>query len=239
MCIRDRLYWAGWVTALALAMWLVFHFLLTGRTARLVAAAEQLAAGDLSARSDLKGTDELGRLSRAFDAMARKVATDITDRKRAAEALRVSEASYRAIFEASEDSIFVHDAGSGAMVDVNAKACSTFGYTREEFRAIDIGALGSGVHPYTQQEAMRLIRRAYEGEDLRIEWHGRTKDGTLRWHEVFIKCVMIGGQDRILALARDITARKTAEAALRASEEQYHEMFNASIDGLALWNLSL
>jgi PAS domain S-box-containing protein len=234
--VQQSLYWAGWVTALALAMWLVFHFLLTRRTARLVGAAEQLAAGDLSARSDLKGTDELGRLSRAFDAMARKVATDITDRKRSAEALRVSEASYRAIFEASEDSIFVHDAGSGAMVDVNAKACSTFGYTREEFRAIDIGALGSGVHPYTQQEAMKLIRRAYEGEDLRIEWHGRTKDGTLRWHEVFIKCVMIGGQDRILALARDITARKTAEAALRASEEQYHSMFNASIDGLALWN---
>ena len=43
-------------------------------------------------------------------------------------------------------------------------------------------------------------------------------------------------QDRILALARDITDRKTAEAALRASEEQYRSMFNASIDGLALWN---
>ena len=43
-------------------------------------------------------------------------------------------------------------------------------------------------------------------------------------------------RDRILALARDITDRKTAEAALRASEEQYRAMFNASIDGLALWN---
>ncbi len=46
----------------------------------------------------------------------------------------------------------------------------------------------------------------------------------------------IGGQDRILALARDITDRKVAEEALRASEEQYRSMFNASIDGLALWN---
>ena len=46
----------------------------------------------------------------------------------------------------------------------------------------------------------------------------------------------IGGQDRILALARDITDRKVAEEALRASEEQYRAMFNASIDGLALWN---
>jgi PAS domain S-box-containing protein len=48
--------------------------------------------------------------------------------------------------------------------------------------------------------------------------------------------VRIGGQDRILALARDVTDRKLAEEALAASEEQYRSMFNASIDGLALWN---
>ena len=54
--LQQSLYWAGWVTALALAMWLVFHFLLTRRTARLVHAAEQLAAGNLAARSGLKGT---------------------------------------------------------------------------------------------------------------------------------------------------------------------------------------
>ena len=62
------------------------------------------------------------------------------------------------------------------------------------------------------------------------------RTATLRWHEVFGKRVTIGGRDRILALARDITDRKLAEDALRASEEQYRAMFNASIDGLALWN---
>src|SRR6266513_5736471 len=74
--LQQSLYWAGWVTALALALWLVFHFLLTRRTARLVAAAEQLAEGNLGARSDLRGTDELGRLSRAFDAMALAISDD-------------------------------------------------------------------------------------------------------------------------------------------------------------------
>ena len=366
--LQQSLYWAGWVTALALAMWLVFHFLLTRRTARLVGAAEALAAGNLAARSGLKGTDELGRLSRAFDVMALKVAdtqtrlrrdiaerarvqqelensearlhqildnatavvsvkdtegrylfvnrqwerlfhssqaevegrtdqeclaeevarafrandllvqqrdapmefeetavlddglhtyisikfplhdangvtyavcgisTDITERKRSAEALRVSEASYRSIFDAAEDAIFVHDIETGAIVDVNLKACATFGYTREEFRAIDIGTLGTGERPYTQQDAMGLLARASAGEELRVEWHGKRKDESLRWHEVFVKRVTIGGKDRILALARDITARRMAEAALRASEEQYRAMFNASIDGLALWN---
>ena len=199
--LQQSLYWAGWVTALALAMWLVFHFLLTRRTARLVHAAEQLAAGNLAARSDLKGTDELGRLEprvRRDGAQGRRhadpVAQDIAERKRSAEALRVSEASYRAIFDAAEDAIFVHDIETGAIVDVNPKACATFGYTREEFRTLDVGTLGTGEHPYTQQDAMGLIARAFAGEQLRVEWHGKSKDGTLRWHEVFVKRVTIGGQ---------------------------------------------
>jgi PAS domain S-box-containing protein len=241
--LQQSLYWAGRVTVLALAMWLIFHFLLTRRTAQLVRAAEELAAGNLNARSDLRGSDELARLSRAFDAMALKVAAtqtrlrqDIAERMRAAEALRVSEASYRAIFDAAEDAIFVHDMDTGAIVDANLKACDTFGYSREEFLSLDVGELGTGERPYTHQDAIDLMARAAAGEELRIEWHGKSKDGSLRWHEVFVRRVTIGGQERILALARDITGRKLAEAALRASEEQYRAMFNASIDGLALWN---
>ena len=164
------------------------------------------------------------------------ISTDITERKRSDEALRVSEASYRAIFDAAEDAIFVHDIETGAIVDVNPKACTSFGYTREEFRHLDIGTLGTGERPYTQQDGMGLIARAVAGEQLRVEWHGKSKEGNLRWHEVFVKRVTIGGKDRILALARDIHGRKVAEEALCASEEQYRSMFNASIDGLALWN---
>ena len=238
--VQQSLYWAGWVTALALAMWLVFHFLLTRRTARLVHAAEQFAAGNLAARGNLGGTDELGRLSRAFDAMALEVAEtqtrlrqDIDERQRAAEALRVSEASYRAIFDAAEDAIFVHDVDTGAIVDVNPKACATFGYTREEFRTLDVGTLGTGERPYTQQDAMGLIARARAGEQICLEWHGRSKDGSLRWHDVFIRRVTIGGQERILALARDITEKKrSAEELARQRESLYQREKLAALGSL-------
>jgi PAS domain S-box-containing protein len=353
--VQQSLYWAGWVTALALVMWLVFHFLLTRRTLRLVGAAEQLAAGNLHARSGLHGTDELGRLSRVFDGMARKVAdtqtrlrddiaerarvqralensearlqqilnnatavvfvkdtegrflfvnkewerlfhmpqeemvgktdsecfdediartfrandllvlqrnapmqfeetaplddgihtyisikfplqdangtayavcgisTDITERKRSDEALRVSEASYRAIFDASEDAIFLHDIDTGAIIDVNLRACSTFGYTREEFLKIDVGTMGSGERPYTQEDAVALIGRAAAGEEIRIEWHGRRKNGELFWNDVYVKRVTIGGQDRVLALARDITDKKRAAAELARQREGLYQ----------------
>ena len=240
---EQSLYWAGWVTALALAMWLAFHFLLTRRTAKLVSAAEQLAAGNLDVRSGLHGNDELGRLGRAFDAMASEVAqtqtrlrNDIAERKRASEALRVSEESYRAIFDSAEDAILVRDVDTGAIVDVNPAACRAFGYTREEFRELDMGTLSSGIGPFDDHGAGDLLARARAGEDIRVEWHSRTRSGGLRWFEIVAKRVAIGGHDRILSLARDIDDRKVAEQALVASEEQYRSMFNASIDGLALWD---
>jgi two-component system NtrC family sensor kinase len=221
--IQQSIYWAGWVVALAMVLWLGLHFLLTRRTARLVRAAEQLTAGDLGARSGLDGPDELGRLGRAFDSMALAIANDIAERERADEALRVSEASYRAIFDAAEDAIFVHDIDTGAIVDVNPKATATFGYTREEFRQIDVGRLGTDERPYTQQDAMEVIARAAAGERVHIEWHGKSKDGSLRWHEVFVKRVTIGGQDRVLALARDITEKKRSAEELARQRETLHQ----------------
>ena len=114
--LQQSLYWAGWVTALALAMWLVFHFLLTRRTARLVRAAEQLAAGNLAARSDLRGRDELGRLSRAFDAMALDVAETQTpaapghrSARRVQRELENSEARLQQILNNATAVVFVKD----------------------------------------------------------------------------------------------------------------------------------
>jgi PAS domain S-box-containing protein len=133
------------------------------------------------------------------------------ERRRVDEARRCSEESYRSIFEATEDALFVHDAETGAILDVNPKACAVYGYTPEEMRSIDIGLLSSGVEPYTLANALKLIDRAKREGPVRVDWQGRNRDGTLHWDEVFIKAVKIGGADRILAVTRDVTERKRAE----------------------------
>ncbi len=221
--IRQSLYWAGWVTALALALWLVFHFLLTRRTARLVRAAEQFATGNLAARSGLQGNDELGRLGRAFDSMALALSADIEQRQRADEALRVSQASYREIYDASEDAILLHDADTGVILDANPRASANLGYTREEFLRLDIGELGSGEPPFAKQDGMALIARAAAGERLHVEWYARTKDGRLLWSDVCLTPVTIGGQLRVLSLGRDITEKKQAEQELARQREALYQ----------------
>ncbi len=141
-----------------------------------------------------------------------------------------AEASYRAIFDSCEDAIFVHDLDSGALVDVNPKACQSYGYSHAEMLTLNIDAFSAGYTPYTGKEAARYLARAAAGETQRFEWHRRNRDGSLHWDEVLLKRATIGGVERILAFAREITQRKEAEQALRSSEMQHRAIANTALD---------
>ena len=145
---------------------------------------------------------------------------DITERKRAEEIFQASEANYRAIFNAASDAIFIHNMETGEILDVNRKMCEMYGYTVEEARRINVEALSSGKSPYTQEDAIRWIKKAVEGRPQLFEWMAKDKAGRLFWVEVNLKRATIGGKDRLLAIVRDITERKHAETALRRSEEE-------------------
>ena len=94
--------------------------------------------------------------------------------------------------------------------------------------------LSSGEHSYTVEEAAKYLDQARSGKPVRFEWHRRNRDGSLHWDEVVLKKAVIAGKPRIVAFTREITERKHAEEALRASEEHYRAIFNASADGLLL-----
>ena len=139
------------------------------------------------------------------------IVRNITDRKRAEEQLRASEANYRAIFDAANDAIFVHDAKTGQILDVNQKMTEMYGYSREEARGLSVGDLSIGSAPYDEKHAQEWIHKAAAGQPARFDWLAKDKAGNLFWVEVNLKRAKIGGRDRLLALVRDITERKRAE----------------------------
>ncbi|MCD6117630.1 PAS domain S-box protein [bacterium] len=180
--------------------------------------------GDYSIRVEKKSNDEVGILYDGFNNMLEQIDVREIERNKAEKALRISEENYRAIFDAANDAIFVHDLDTGAILDVNNKMCEMYGYTREEACRLDVEVLSQGEPPYTRQDALRWIKKAAEGKPQLFEWMAKDKTGRLFWVEVNMRRVVIGGQNRLLVVVRDISERKQAEAELRKHREHLEKL---------------
>jgi PAS domain S-box-containing protein len=144
------------------------------------------------------------------------VLEDITERKRAEEALRESEGKYRNLFHGSKDAIFIHDL-EGNIFDANEQVSALFGYTTEETVSLRVPDL----HP---PEALSASREAFAEISrtgvVRFEIDFKRKDGSAFPAEVSSSLFEIGGEKVIQGIVRDITERKRAEEALRESERE-------------------
>ncbi|HEX7408534.1 MAG TPA: PAS domain S-box protein [Candidatus Binatia bacterium] len=159
----------------------------------------------------------------ALGSVAHEIAIGI-ERRRAETALRESEERFRAIFDSVNDAIFVHDLPTGAILDVNRRMCELYGWTREQARQLDVGALSSGEEPYTQERALELISKAAAGMPQVFDWHAKDAAGHLFWVEVSLRHARIGSDDRMLVTARDITERKRIEQALEEANRHKRQL---------------
>jgi PAS domain S-box-containing protein len=157
---------------------------------------------------------------------------DISERKRVEAALRESEQSYREIFNASNDALFVHDE-NGRLLSVNHGACAMFGFTEEEALRHTIADFSANEPPYTQADGLKRIAQAQREESCTFEWRSRRSNGELFWSDVALHFCTIGGKRRVLASVRDINSRKVAEEALRESEEKFSRIFHSSANLVA------
>jgi len=160
---------------------------------------------------------------------------DITERKRAEEALRESEQRYRAIFEQAADSLWLVDAETGALVVFNDRAHENLGYTREEFERLKIPDFE--VIECAEEVAKHIEKVVKEGADT-FETKHRTKGGEIRDILVSSRAITVGGKDFVQSICRDITERKRAEEALRESEEKLRNLFESVSDGIFALDLS-
>ncbi|MDO9549555.1 MAG: PAS domain S-box protein [Methanoregula sp.] len=152
------------------------------------------------------------------------IARDITERKRAKDALKESEQKFRDIFNNTTDAIHIHginnDGTPGRFTDVNDVACRMLGYTKEEMLAKTPLDIATGYHnPPLEKilEAQRTVGVA------RFETEYRAKDGTIIPVEVNTHVVTIQGTKVMLGVVRDIAERKKAEALLKHFNEELEQ----------------
>ena len=159
---------------------------------------------------------------------------DITERKRAEKDLRESERNYREIFNNASDAIFVHDAETGAILDVNISMMQMFGTDGKTTPDLRPNDTSLGVSPYSELEVKQWLTKTLTVGPQVFEWQARRMGGEVFWAEVSLKKAVIGGQQRVLALVRDITERKNAETEKAKLETQLQQAQRMeSIGGLA------
>jgi PAS domain S-box-containing protein len=163
---------------------------------------------------------------------------DVTDQKAVQEALRSAEASYRAIFEFSNDAILVYDIETGGVVDANRRACELHECSLEELKGRGEVALG-GDSPAAVEEARAYMALAAAGQPQLFEREVGQRSGERVCIEVSLRRVPLDGRDRLLATARDITDRKVAEALLKRSHEELELLVDDRTAELAQTNLAL
>src|SRR6516165_3798373 len=148
---------------------------------------------------------------------------EVTERKRAQEALRESETRFRTFVDHAGDALFVYDLEQQTVVDVNRSACESLGYSRQEL----IGNSPLAFHPDSYEaEVESVAERTAAGETVfDTHWH-RRRDGTVFPVEVHTSMISYGGRRFLLMVARDITDRLRAEEAVRQSEKQLREVID-------------
>jgi len=138
-----------------------------------------------------------------------KVARDITVRKREEEALRLSEARYRRLFETAQDGILILDATTGQVVDANPFMRVLLGYSLEEFAGKKLWEVG----PFKGIEASKTIFAELQLKDS-VRYESLTlerKDGG-RVEAEFISNAYVAAERRFIQCnIRDITERRRLE----------------------------
>ncbi len=208
----------------------VAAFLLVNRIAKplhaLTAYADGIASGGLSLRGSQMATpqllaaakgDEVGQLTHAFERMIGELSSRELSLARAEEAVRRSEAHFRALIENSSELITILDS-DGVVTYASPSLRRMLGYGADDIEGKPLRAF---IHPDDQELAAEVFFRVirYPGQNASVEYRRKHREGTWRIMEAsytnLLANTAIGG---IVVNARDITEKKRSEQLQREKE---------------------
>lgn len=168
--------------------------------------------------------DENGNLQQYFS-----IQTDITAQKKADEALIRSEEQYRYLFDNNPAPIFIWNVDDFSFAEVNETFLDVYGYTRSELEAITI----KEIRPKEEEPTIvAFAKKVKEADQLHVTrlWKHKTKNGRLIYMQISSQKIMYKNRIAILAIAIDVTEKKTLELKLEEERRQKEkEITNAVI----------
>ena len=165
------------------------------------------------------------------------IVRDITERRRAEEALQESEERYRALFERVPVGLY-RTTPDGEILDVNPALLEMLHFPGRE-TALGANAVSGYADPEDRARWQALMDREGMVRDFEAQW--RRRDGRMIWVKDTARAIR-DADGRVLYYeggVEDIAERKRAEEALRESEEQYRTLLESITDGVQVMDREL
>ncbi len=224
-------------------VWAVNH-IITSPLREIVNVAERIADGDFEGKLEIGTNDEIGRLATAFNRMVRGLRSayqhlesanatlayhsqdlqaEIAERRKAEEALRTSEAKFRAVVEHATDTVAVLDS-SGSIRYVSPACINMMGVTPESLHGVMIDEF---IHPgdLSHFRSALLDSRRSMATVINVELRWRHANGTWRYLAFRGRNLSeMPGIEGILFNVTDITEAKRFEREIVMAKEKAEEM---------------
>ena len=157
---------------------------------------------------------------------------DITERKQAELALKVSEANYRHLFNAEPDAIIITDAETKRIVDVNPAALKLYGYSYDEICGLEAVTLSAEPQKSSNHIRQILSQDSFEGTQEIVQRLHKSKNGTVFPVEIGHGIYTRDGRKMICTVMRDISIRKRIADELAAEKERLTVTLRSIGDGV-------
>ncbi|OUL37111.1 hypothetical protein BV372_03960 [Nostoc sp. T09] len=169
---------------------------------------------------------------------------DITERKRAEQALEERSNFMELLAQMSPGLLYLYDVVEQRNIYINARSRDFLGYPPETVLAMGREFMAQVMHPddlAIMAVHLQRLNACADGSYLDIEYRMRHINGEWRWfssRDTVFSRTAEGGIHQILGTAEDITERKRTEAALRDNEERFRKIFEASPLGVSLIDIN-
>jgi PAS domain S-box-containing protein len=165
---------------------------------------------------------------------------DITERKMAEVAIKISEEKFRKVFSTSPDSININRLDDGMYIAINSGFTQSTGYTDEDVK----GKTSIDINIWDNPDDRKKLIEGLKSDGLvkNLEARFRKKNGEVNYGLMSASVIDLNGMPHIISITRDITDRKKAEEVIRDSERKFRETvenlqegyYKCTVDGILL-----